>query len=174
MSSNQKQSTEYADDSGYEQWCKANNRRLLTPTEYSDWKALVISADDAAIEQYLMGVTLKEAHKLVNCVFEFQKNTISWASRLPRAKFDIVTPLATAVARTSVSAMEVLIENGAKVTHQDRFGNNIVHLMVCCAFFKPELEVKWTQMYVKLIKMLSLETVQEMLHEENADGLRPI
>jgi hypothetical protein len=46
--------------------------------------------------------------------------------------------------------------------------------MVCFAFIKPELETKWTCLYVKLTKILSSEAVRDMLYEENNDGLRPL
>jgi hypothetical protein len=160
----------------YEAWYSQHGRILLPIQQYSQWIDTVLTGSKYAIDQYLSQVDEEEVKLLVNGVFVFtdMTDTCGMKHTLPAAKFDIVSPLTMAVAKASGTAVETLIKHGAKITQQDRFGHNIVHLMACCAFTNPKLEAKWAALFTDLTGFIAKQELKELLFQENVEGMRAV
>ena len=156
------------------QWYKQKQDPVLYEPEYSQWKRILLSGDENAVQQYLMEFSPEEdKYKALNGIFEQNQEALKWSSHELKL-FAIVTPLALVMSRASISGMECLLQHGANVSSQDPYGHNPVHIIICFSFIKPQLNHIWVAMFDKLVACVPFVIVKQMFLDENSQGLRPL
>ena len=85
-------------------------------------------------------------------------------------------PLTLAIAYGALRVVDVLLQQGGVRADEviEAGGNNVVHCLVCLAFYDAFLEDDAVRTYEFLCRRLTSEQLERLLLAENANGLRPL
>src|SRR6218665_2464418 len=145
---------------------------LLTLPQYQFWLDAIKSDDAQNVRLILQSSDYLTNLKLLNGKFCFI--TTRSEIQLITKRLRIVRPFSLAVMHGSLGVCDVMIQNDVDVFLQEAKGYNVIHCLVCIAFYQPEHEKAVVRTYEKLCKMLSQESAAKLLLMEDELGLRPL
>src|SRR6218665_139132 len=145
---------------------------LLTLPQYQFWLDAIKSDDAQNVRLILQSSDYLTNLKLLNGKFCFI--TTRSEIHLITKRLRIVRPFSLAVMHGSLGVSDVMIQNDVDVFLQEAKGYNVIHCLVCIAFYQPKQEQAVVRTYEKLCKMLSQESISKLLLMEDELGLRPL
>src|SRR6218665_2300170 len=145
---------------------------LLTLPQYQFWLDPIKSDDTRNVRLILESSDYLTRLKLLNGRFCFI-STRSDIHVTPK-RLGIVRPFSLALVHGSLGVCDVMIQNDVDVFLQEAKGYNVLHCLVCVAFYQPNREHAIVGTYEKLCEMLPEESAAKLLLMEDELGLRPL
>ena len=156
--------------------CRSPVRLPLPLPEYRHWIDCIRTDDGAGAETILDGVgdDDEEVERLLNGAVEFP-DLGAVVENLAAKNYRITRPFILAAAYGSLRILNLLVRRGADVLHaEDVSGYNVIHCLVCVAFYEPRREAELVRTYEHLCCLLPIEQTAELLYAESERGLRPL
>ena len=140
---------------------------------YLEWYNSIVDDDLDTAERILIEAHT-EKETLLHGTFVFQDGELQHLMPNFRHAFDVRTPWCLCGAFLSRRVMQVLVECNGNFLKQERYGHNILHVLVTTAFMQPEMEKQISDFYSWLKTVLSKDTLKTLLYQENDGGFRPL
>jgi len=136
----------------------------------------VIINDDVTKVQPLLELSANiggEMNRMVNGQFRYRDMTS--IPHLTTRQGAFRHPITIALSSGSLRVLGVLLQHGADLFQTEETGNyNLLHCLVCVAYYQPTRESHLSHIYHRLISTLTLEATRRLLHMENEHGFRPL
>src|SRR6218665_3512789 len=151
---------------------KSVEENILTLPQYQFWLDAIKNDDTQNVRLILESSDYLTRLKLLNGRFWFIATRSE--NRLNTKRLRIVRPFSLAVVYGSLGVCDVMIQNYVDVFLQEDKGYNVIHCLVCVAFYQPKHEQALIRTYERLCEMLPGESIAKLLHVEDELGLRPL
>src|SRR6218665_1807843 len=145
---------------------------MLPLPQHQFWLDAIKSNDTQNVRLILESSDYLTRSKLLNGKFRFISS--GGEIHLNTKRVRIVRPFSLAVVHGSLGVCDVMIQNDVDVFLQETKGYNVLHCLVCVAFYQSKQEQAVVRTYEKLCEMLSQERISKLLLMEDELGLRPL
>ena len=141
--------------------------------QYQTWLDDISRDDVVNVAKTLAGADDDETFRLLCGRFQFFDPDVVENFHCRKCKF--TRPFTLAAVCGSVRVCDVMIRNGVDVNLMETgSGNNVLHCLVCAAFYCPREEATLVGVYGRLREIFSAQQLAVSLKSENVDGLRPL
>eukprot|EP00918_Siedleckia_nematoides_P035809 GHVU01077801.1.p2 GENE.GHVU01077801.1~~GHVU01077801.1.p2 ORF type:complete len:182 (+),score=19.60 GHVU01077801.1:301-846(+) len=137
-------------DSIYVQW--------LTALQEDDVETIRTIYNNSACQDTLLNGAIVTKELFNDCKTQFFPNRSLWLAGL----------------YGSFKVFQEFMAFKPDVIIRDKYKNNIVHAFIYMAYYQERREQILVDMYKMLMQLVDMDTRCELLHAENADGLRPL
>ena len=144
--------------------------QVLMQEEWDDYFETLKQNNRDKLEEIFLDASKKERSVMLNGWFSYQDKIPSKSAVLGRMS----RPLLVAVMIGAKEAAEFLIKNGADVSQENSFQENLFHSLVAASSFEIITESKAASLYKWFQTVMEKTLLCDLLMHENADGLRPM
>ena len=146
--------------------------------ENKEWFEAILSDDNNTVEYMLQNCEIKQKEKYLNGYFEFVKNNLpvkNCACELDKSEnFTFSHCWLMAVAFGSGNVVETFIRYGYNVLTTDGNGRNAIHCLIYICFMRKDCENEMLETLKLIAKNVSSSIMNDLLLQEDQDGLRPL
>src|SRR6218665_1884129 len=128
--------------------------------------------DDVYISEIAAALDYVDKQRLMNSEFVFPDFKTGKNVSIRKTKFR--RPFNLAAVHGSLKVCDVMMHNDVDVCLAEIGSYNVIHCLVCVAFYQPYSEEAVVNTYHSLCRMLSRDILRKLLQMEEANGLRPL
>src|SRR6218665_488164 len=130
---------------------------MLTLPQYQFWLDAIKNDDTQNVRLILESSDYPTRLKLLNGRFRFiaTRSDIHLITKC----LGIVRPFSLALVHGSLGVCDIMIKNDVDIFLQETKGYNVLHCLVCVAFYQPKRDQAVVRTYEKLCEMLSQERI---------------
>ena len=169
---------ESLDDMSYVEEMDFQVRNFMSMKEYGFWINAIIEDNIEVIQRELSMKDLHEKNTLLNGQFDSYEDLESLGIQQKQiVQFQnggLFRPWCIVGAYGHISIMQTFIANEVDIFQKDVNNSNIIHAMVIMASLLQDREERIVKAYSFLKASLDVGCLEQLLHAENIDGLRPI
>src|SRR6218665_3788475 len=149
------------------------NSKLIrvVPLDLNAWLKAIKRDDDVEISQILATSTIYERNNLLH--EPLISSEVNFAN-ITTHKIKFTRPFTLAAVYGSLKVCDVMIRNDVNAYLQESESCNIIHCLICVAFYQIYNEEAVVDTYHSLCRMLSKDVIKNLLHMEESNGLRPL
>ena len=147
-------------------------RQKMTLTEYRDWYEILRKDESDDAEMTLTCAEEKQRELILNGQFEFFD--IDSVKNVNTVKCTFTFPVVLAACFGSLKTLDVLLEHQVDLFVLEAKNYNLLHCLVCVAFYEPYQEDDVIATYRHLCEVLPHEKLLRLLMAENDEGFRPL
>ena len=150
----------------------------LKVEENKEWFEAILSDEKNTVELMLQNCQAEQKEKYLNGYFKFVKSNLpvkNCSCALDKSKkFIFSNCWLMAVAFGSGSVVESFIHHGCNVLTTDDNGRNAIHCLIYMCFMRRDCENEMLKMLRLITKNVSSSVMNDLLLQEDQDGLRPL
>src|SRR6218665_411115 len=135
------------------------------------WLKAIQRDDNVQISQILTKSTMHERNILLH--EPLITSDVNFAN-ITTHKIKFTRPFILAAVYGSLKVCDVMIRNDVSVYLLESDSRNLIHCLICVAFYQPHNEEAVVNTYHSLCRMLSKDVINNLLHMEESNGLRPL
>src|SRR6218665_2890515 len=135
------------------------------------WLKAIQRDDNVQISQILTKSTMHEKNILLHEPLII--SDVNFA-KIPTHKIKFTRPFTLAAVYGYLKVCDVMIRNDVNVYLLESDSRNLIHCLICVAFYQPHNEEAVVNTYHSLCRMLSKDVINNLLHMEESNGLRPL
>src|SRR6218665_2967022 len=135
------------------------------------WLKAIQRDDNVQISQILTKSTMHERNILLH--EPLITSDVNFAN-ITTHKIKFTRPFILAAVYGSLKVCDVMIRNDVSVYLLESDSCNLIHCLICVAFYQPHNEEAVVNTYHNLCRMLSKDVIKNLLHMEESNGLRPL
>lgn len=128
--------------------------------------------DSILVSEILSSLSATDKQYLMNSKLIF--SDLRRFPSIPTHKVQFKRPFTLALVYGSLKVCDVMIQNDVDVCLVEVGSYNVIHCLVCIAFYQPYSEEAVVKTYRSLCRMLSKDILRKLLQMEEAYGLRPL
>src|SRR6218665_2604078 len=128
--------------------------------------------NDVYVSEIAAALDYVDKQRLMNSEFVFPDFETGMNIPIRKAKFR--RPFNLAAVHGSLKVCDVMIHNDVDICLVEIGSYNVIHCLVCVAFYQPYSEEAVVNAYHSLCRMLSSDILRKLLHMEEVYGLRPL
>ena len=149
------------------------NSKLIrvVPLDLNAWLKAIKRDDDVEISQILATSTIYKRNILLH--EPLISSEVNFAN-ITTHKIKFTRPFTLGAVYGSLKVCDVMIRNDVNAYLQESESCNIIHCLICVAFYQMYNEEAVVDTYHSLCRMLSKDVIQKLLHMEETNGLRPL
>ncbi len=144
----------------------------LRISSYGDWFDAIWNDDTESIRQQLNNSSSEQTDMLLNGYFDYEDSNILTDKN--SGSFCPEKPLCLAVSCFAFKVVQLFLQEKVDITQREQCGFNIFHCLVAPGLYDKDQETIMVQMYDHLESLLTIETLQILLYQEENIGLRPL
>src|SRR6218665_165476 len=151
--------------------CKNPQLLQIMSLDLDAWLKAIKRDDHVQISQILDTSTIHERNILLHEPLISSEVNLA---NITTHKIKFTRPFTLAAVYGSLKVCDVMIRNDVNVYLLESESCNIIHCLICVAFYQPDNEEAVVDTYHRLCRMLSKAVIQNLLHMEESNGLRPL